>query len=152
MGPRGDARPAVVHAETVRTVVRAGAVVLLLLLSCAAAERRPDATSHPSFADVEHWSAAFDDPSRDAWQKPAEVVAALGLRPGMTVADLGAGTGYFSRHLSAAVGPEGTVLAADTEPNMVARPRERAEVDRTVNSVPILTSAGNPQLASHATD
>ena len=47
-----------------RTVVRAGAVVLLLLLSCAAAERRHDATSHHSFADVEHWSAAFDDPDR----------------------------------------------------------------------------------------
>jgi len=135
-----------------RIVLRAGAVVLLLLLSCAAAERRHDATSHHSFADVEHWSAVFDDPSRDAWQKPAEVVAALGLRPGMTVADLGAGTGYFSRHLSAAVGPEGTVLAADPEPSMVAHLRERAEAERTVNVVPILASADNPRLPAHATD
>src|SRR2546425_10110748 len=135
-----------------RTVVRAGAVVLLLLVSCAAAERRHDATSHHSFADVEQWSTVFDDPSRDVWQKPAEVVAALGLRSGMTVADLGAGTGYFSRHLSAAVGPEGTVLAADTEPNMVAHLRERAEAERTVNVVPILASADNPRLPAHATD
>lgn len=51
-----------------------------------------DATSHRSFADVEHWSSVFDDPKRAAWQKPAELVAALGLRTGMTVADLGAGT------------------------------------------------------------
>ncbi len=135
-----------------RIILRAGAVVLLLLVSCAAAERRHDATSHHSFADVEQWSTVFDDPSRDAWQKPAEVVAALGLHPGMTVADLGAGTGYFSRHLSAAVGPEGTVLAADTEPNMVARLRERAEAERTVNVVPILASADNPRLPAHATD
>src|SRR5205809_8053175 len=70
----------------------------------------------------------------------------------MTVADLGAGTGYFSRHLSAAVGPEGTVLAVDTEPNMVARLRERAEAERTVNVVPILASADNPRLPAHATD
>src|SRR2546426_7844822 len=68
----------------------------------------------------------------------------------MTVADLGAGTGYFSRHLSAAVGPEGTVLAADTEPNMVAHLRERAEAERTVNVVPILASADNPRLPAHA--
>jgi len=94
----------------------------------------------------------FDDPSRDAWQKPAEVVAALGLHPGMTVADLGAGTGYFSRHLSAAVGPEGTVLAADTEPNMVAHLRERAGSERTANVVPVLASADNPRLPAHATD
>jgi len=135
-----------------RIILRAGAVVLLLLVSCAAAERGHDATSHHSFADVEHWSTVFDDPSRDAWQKPAELAAALGLHPGMTVADLGAGTGYFSRHLSAAVGPEGTVLAVDTEPNMVARLRERAEAERTVNVVPILASADNPRLPAHATD
>jgi ubiquinone/menaquinone biosynthesis C-methylase UbiE len=135
-----------------RSVLRAGAVVLLLLLACAAAERRHDATSHHSFADIAHWSAVFDDPSRDAWQKPAEVVAALGLRPGMTVADLGAGTGYFSRHLSAAVGREGAVLAVDTEPNMVAHLRERAEAERTANVVPILASADNPRLPAHATD
>src|SRR5947207_2219642 len=54
-----------------RIVLRAGAIVLLLLLSCVAAERRHDATSHHSFADVEHWSTVFDDPSRDAWQKRA---------------------------------------------------------------------------------
>ena len=135
-----------------RSVLRAGAVVLLLLLACSAAERPHDATSHHSFADVAHWSAVFDDPSRDAWQKPAEVVAALGLRPGMTVADLGAGTGYFSRHLSAAVGREGAVLAVDTEPNMVAHLRERAEAERTANVVPILASADNPRLPAHATD
>src|SRR5262249_18819738 len=154
-GPRADPwrrAPRRSTRDPMRIVLRTSAVVLLLLLSCAAAERRHDATSHHSFADVAHWSAMFDDPSRDAWQKPAEVVAALGLRPGMTVADLGAGTGYFSRHLSAAGGPEGAVLAADTEPNMVAHLRERAEAERTPNVVPILASADNPRLPAHATD
>src|SRR5438552_18597200 len=135
-----------------RIILRAGAGVLLLPLPCAADGRRHRASSPHSFADGEHWSTVFDDPSGDAWQKPAELVAALGLHPGMTVGDLGAGTGYFSRHLSAAVGPEGTVLAVDTEPNMVARLRERAEAERTVNVVPILASADNPRLPAHATD
>jgi ubiquinone/menaquinone biosynthesis C-methylase UbiE len=105
-----------------------------------------DATSRHDFADVNHWRNVFDDPSRDAWQKPVEVVAALDLAPGSVVADLGAGTGYFSRHLSAAVGPTGTVLAVDPEPNLVTHLRSRAEGERTPNVVPILASRDNPRL------
>jgi predicted methyltransferase len=74
------------------------------------------ATSQRRFDDVEHWVRVFDDPARAAWQKPAEVVAALGLEPGMVVADVGAGTGYFMRLLATAVGPRGTVFAAEVEP------------------------------------
>jgi ubiquinone/menaquinone biosynthesis C-methylase UbiE len=117
------------------------------------ARRSPhDATSRRSFADVAHWKSVFDDPKRDEWQKPAEVVKALGLGPGMTVADLGAGTGYFSRYLSAAVGPSGTVLASDPEPNLVAHLRERAEKEGTPNVVPILGSFDNPRLPAGASD
>src|SRR5579884_3667071 len=50
---------------------------------------------------------------RDQWQHPAEILNALELRPGNTVADLGSGSGYFALKLSPAVGPEGTVLAID---------------------------------------
>jgi ubiquinone/menaquinone biosynthesis C-methylase UbiE len=117
-----------------------------------AAEPSHDATSHHSFADVEHWKSVFDDPSRAAWQKPDELVRALELRAGMTVVDLGAGTGYFSRFLSAAVGPGGTVLAVDPEPNMVARLRERAEGEKTDNVVPILASPDNPRIPAGSAD
>ena len=101
-----------------------GYVLLAAPLGRAASD---DATSHRSFADVEQWVAVFDDPARDAYQKPREVVRALRIRPGMRVADVGAGTGYFSRYLSAAVGAAGTVLAVDTEPELVRYLRERAE-------------------------
>lgn len=111
-----------------------------------------DATVKHSFDDVAHWVAVFDDPARDEWQKPREVVAALELRPGMTVADVGAGTGYFSRHLSAAVGAGGSVLAADTEPELVAYLRERAEREGTSNLVPILASPENPRLPAAGSD
>ena len=104
------------------------------------------ATTHRRFDDVEHWERVFDDPQRATWQKPAELVAALGLAPGMVVADVGAGTGYFSRFLAAAVGPSGTVLAADPEPNLVVHLRERAEREATANVVPVLIPRNHPGL------
>src|SRR5262245_48840955 len=130
--------------------------VLALAVLAADAETTPshhhDATVHHSFDDVDHWVRIFDDPERDAWQKPAEVVRALALAPGMTVADLGAGTGYFSRYLSAAVGDRGSVLAVDVEPNLVAHLRQRAEKEGTANLTPILGSADNPRLPTGSVD
>jgi SAM-dependent methyltransferase len=114
--------------------------------------------SKHDFADVEQWRRIFDDPARDAWQKPRELVAALGIRSGMWVADLGAGTGYFSRWLDAAVrarNPEaarGVVFAVDTEPNLVAHLRARAEEERTPSIVPVLASFDDPRLPPHALD
>jgi SAM-dependent methyltransferase len=110
------------------------------------------AVARHSFADVEHWKGVFDDPKRDEWQKPAQLVAALELRPGMRVADLGAGTGYFSRHLAAVVGEGGTVFAVDTEPNLVAYLRERSEKEGIANVIPILGSADNPRLPAGGSD
>ena len=117
------------------------------------ASQPPDhATAHHSFADVAKWTKVFDAPGRDEWQKPRELVEALKLRPGMHVADLGAGTGYFSRYLSAAVGSDGTVFAVDPEPNLIVHLRERAEQENTPNVVPILASADNPRLPVASTD
>jgi predicted methyltransferase len=111
-----------------------------------------DATVRHSFADVGHWTAVFDDPARDAWQRPHEVVAALGINAGMRVADVGAGTGYFSRYLSAAVGPTGTVLAVDTEPALITHLRQRAEQEQLANVVPVLASPDNPRLPAAGID
>jgi ubiquinone/menaquinone biosynthesis C-methylase UbiE len=128
-----------------------GALLLLAVASVAAAGPH-DATSHHDFADVGQWEKVFDDPARDAWQKPDEIVAALGIRTGYTVADIGAGTGYFSKRLAAAVGETGTVLSVDTEPNLVAHLRERAEHEKTPNVVPILASSDNPRLPARSCD
>ncbi len=72
------------------------------------------------FVDPSKYAERWNDPARDEWQKPAELVGLMGIEPGMTVADLGAGTGYMLPHLSAAVGPEGEVLALDVEDAMIA--------------------------------
>ena len=94
----------------------------------------------------------FDDPDRDRWQRPDLIVQALDLRPGMTVADLGAGTGYMSKHLFGAVGPEGTVFAIEPEPKLLAYLRERSEREKTANVIPVLGSAHDPRLPRAAVD
>lgn len=77
------------------------------------------------FHDAEKWAKVFDDPARDAWQKPADLVAALAIVPGSTVADVGAGTGYLAPHLARAVGPEGKVILLDVEASLVQHMDER---------------------------
>jgi ubiquinone/menaquinone biosynthesis C-methylase UbiE len=114
--------------------------------------RDDGATSHRRFDDVAHWSRVFDDPERDRWQKPDQIVAALRLSAGNAVADIGAGTGYFARRLSTAVGPTGTVFVVEVEPNLVAHLRDRAEKESTRNVTPVLASTDNPRLPHDSID
>jgi ubiquinone/menaquinone biosynthesis C-methylase UbiE len=97
------------------------------------------------FADPEEWAARFDSPERAEWQKPDEVIAALELTPAMQVADLGAGTGYFTVRLAKAV-PEGRVVANDVEPNMVRYIAERAQKEGLGNVVAVEGAADDPKL------
>ncbi|MCI0403173.1 MAG: methyltransferase domain-containing protein, partial [Acidobacteria bacterium] len=105
-----------------------------------------------SFADVERYRSIFESSERDAWQKPDELIRALGLQPGMMVADIGAGTGYFARRFAVNVGREGVVFASDLEPRMVVELRDRADSDGLVNLIPILSSADDPRLPDGLSD
>jgi SAM-dependent methyltransferase len=91
---------------------------------------------HRRFDDAEKWAKQFDDPARDAWQKPEEILDALHLQPASLVADIGAGTGYFSVRIARRV-PEGKVLAADVEPDMVRYLGARAEREHLANLTPV---------------
>ncbi len=110
------------------------------------------ATVDHSFADAEKWSEIFDDPARDEWQKPEALVAALELAPGSTVADIGAGTGYFNPHLSAAVGEGGKVIAVDIEQSLVDWMVKRSERDGTANVEPRLGGTDDPGLEAGEVD
>jgi arsenite methyltransferase len=88
--------------------------------------------AHGTYANAEQWSKRLDDSARDAWQRPDEVVRALALTPAMTVADVGAGTGYFAVRLARAV-PQGAVIATDIEPDMVRYLEERARREQLGN-------------------
>ena len=63
--------------------------------------------------------AAYLDPQRDEWNRPSEVIQAMEIQPGDTVCDLGAGSGYFTFRLAEAVGPTGSVLAHDIDPQAI---------------------------------
>jgi SAM-dependent methyltransferase len=104
------------------------------------------------FEHAEQWAKQFDDPARDGWQKPAEVVALLQIAPGATVADLGAGTGYFEPHLSRAVGERGHVLALDIEPDMVRYLRERGAREGWTNVEARVVPGDDPALPAGETD
>lgn len=78
------------------------------------------------FSDIEVWVKRFEDPARDAWQKPAEVVKTMNVKPGDVVADIGAGTGYITRHIAVAVAPGGKAIGLDIEQSMVDYMREDA--------------------------
>jgi len=111
-----------------------------------------DATVTHPFDDVERWTQVFDDPNRDTWQKPDQIPGVLGLKPGMAVADIGAGTGYFSRYFSDAVGPSGKVYAVDIEPKLVSYMRERAIREKTANVTVVLAAPDDPRLPVAALD
>lgn len=68
---------------------------------------------------------SYERAGRAEWQQPEAVIAALGLEPGQRVADVGAGSGYFTFRLAEAVGPEGRVYAVDVDEDMLALLRER---------------------------
>lgn len=97
------------------------------------------------FEHADDWVARFDDPGRDAWQKPDRVIAALALGAHDVVADVGAGTGYFAVRLARAL-PEGKVIASDVEPDMVRHLGERARTEGLANIVAVQGVADDPRL------
>ena len=96
--------------------------------------------------DLAAYLAKMESPDRAAWQKPDEVVAALGLADGAWVAEVGAGTGYFALRMARAVGAKGRVFAVDVEPRILEKLRERIEAERVENVTPVLGLGGAPLL------
>ena len=94
---------------------------------------------HGNPEDLDAYVAKMEDPSRDAWQKPDEVVRALGVSPGQTVGDVGAGPGDFSLRFARAVqGGHGRVFATDVEPRMLAALQKRLRASGLRNLTPVL--------------
>jgi predicted methyltransferase len=121
----------------------------VVLLACAAwvslAAAQAPSTHQHGFRDAERWARVFDDPKRDAWQMPAEVIRALELEPDDVVADIGAGTGYFTVRLAQAV-PEGRVYAVDIERDMVRYLADRVRRQKLENVRPIAGTPSDPRL------
>jgi predicted methyltransferase len=117
---------------------------LALLPAMRAAAQSPHTHQH-SFGDAEKWAHVFDDPRRDEWQRPHEVIQALALEPDALVADIGAGTGYFAARLASML-PKGRVFAVDVEPDMVKYLGERAKREGLKNLVAVSASSQDARL------
>ena len=124
-------------------------VLVLSLLAAASAAAQAPPTHRHSFGDAEKWAHVFDDPERDAWQKPHQVIQALGLRPDAVIADIGAGTGYFAVRFANMV-PAGKVYAVDVEADMVRYLAERAKKEKRPNLIAVKGAAGDPRLPEKA--
>lgn len=88
----------------------------------------------------------MNDPSRDAWQKPQGVVEKLSITPGARIADLGAGGGYFTWHLSKATGSRGTVYAVDIEESAINMIFKEMVSRGTPNVRPVRAESHDPRL------
>ena len=102
-------------------------------------------THQHSFGDAQKWAGVFDDPARDAWQKPHEVIQALALKPDAAVADIGAGTGYFAVRLAHML-DKGRVYAVDVEPQMVRYLGDRAKKEGIGNLYAIRSTSSDAHL------
>lgn len=134
MAPKHDG---ITSASVMRTLLPA----LLFLSACTTSSPH----HHRSFDDANAWAASFDDPARDAWQKPEEIIAALALPKNAVVADVGSATGYFSTRLARVV-PDGRVFGLDVESSMVEYLNARAEREELTNLTSRLAAFDDPKI------
>ena len=119
---------------------------IVVLTACAglAIAQAPHTHEH-AFDDADKWAEVFDDPKRDGWQKPHEVIQALALKPDAVVADIGAGTGYFSVRLAHML-PKSKVYAVDVEPDMVRHLAARAKREQLPNVIALQAAPDDAKL------
>jgi SAM-dependent methyltransferase len=120
--------------------------------------RTPDGIGKAYFgreiAGVMGWQAAawLEREEREQEERGSLLIEELQLRPGMVVADIGAGSGYYSRRIAPLLGARGRVLAVDVQPEMVALLRELASDARNGNIEPVLGAVDDVRLAPHSVD
>ena len=124
------------------------AVVLLLFVPACAQHQQ-----HRGPADLKEYIEILERPDRDKEQKPDEVIKALNLDRYMTIADLGAGSGYFTRKFVWAVQDKGMVYAVDIEPGMLKYNEEMVEHMHTpYNAKFVLAKPDDPLLPPKSVD
>lgn len=120
----------------------------------AAGQSRPMSMEemHRLHTDPKAYIALLEDPARDAYQKPHDVLTALGLKEGERIADIGAGAGYFSLRFARHVGAAGRVFAVDINPDMIVHLNQRVRDARLDNVRTILALPDDPLLPEASVD
>ena len=107
---------------------------------------------HKLHQDPKAYIALLEDPARDAYQKPHDVVMALNLKEGETVADIGAGSGYFAWRFTHHVGDKGKVYAVDIDPAMIVYMNRRFRDMQLKNIATVLAAPDDPLLMDASID
>ena len=130
-----------------------GLVWLALSPGVFAQHQPADHSQHRRPPDIKEYIESLERPDRDRDQQPARVVGALVLKPGMAVADLGAGSGYFTRRFVEAVGETGKVYVIDVEQELLTYTKESLErMHRPFTVEFILAQPDNPNLPMRSVD
>jgi len=138
-----------------RTVIACALLLAAWPLSPVAGQTQTPLTSeavHHLHHDSAAYIASLEDPTRDAWQKPHEVVEAMAIQEGESIADIGAGSGYFALRFAHHVGATGRVFAVDVEPAMVLHLNRRIRETGAWNVRTVLSDADDPLLAPASVD
>ncbi len=102
--------------------------------------------------DPQKFAARFEVESREVFAKRVEIVAELGLKPGMVIADVGAGTGLFTREFAAKLGRDGRVLAVDISKNFLEHIRRTTREKGLLNVETVLCSDDSTKLPQDSVD
>ena len=131
---------------------RAAALAAVFLVSCRAQPQQPHFPSaHRDVAPIVSDAFSTED-ARDRLGEAEQVMELAGVRPGMWVADVGAGEGYYTVRLARVVGAKGRVLAEDIMPSVTDQLLQRVERERLDNVAVRLGTADNPGLPAHTFD
>ena len=130
----------------VRAAIVFGSAVALSVPVVHGQAPRDQHEAHRLHGDPKAYIAALEDPKRDAYQKPHEVIEALGIKAGEVIADIGAGSGYFTVRLAHHVGPAGRIYGVDISPDMIRHLQERVRDMHLLNVSPILARPDDPLL------
>jgi ubiquinone/menaquinone biosynthesis C-methylase UbiE len=126
---------------------------LLVATLVAAGQARHPVSGRRIAGVMGHQGASWlERPEREAEEAPSKAIAALGIKPGQVVADIGAGSGYYSVRLARAVGPTGRVYATDIQPEMLALLKKRIEKDALSNVELVLGTESETRLPDGSVD
>ncbi len=112
----------------------------------------PAPPSHPTSTPYAGDLSIFEEPGRDQRLQIDRVMDLLHLKPGSTIADIGAGGGWFSVRAARRVGPKGRVIAEDINPKAIAYIQQRAQREHLANIVPLLGTPDDPKLTPDSLD
>jgi ubiquinone/menaquinone biosynthesis C-methylase UbiE len=121
-------------------------VVAAFFLARPAFSQAPGEHVHRLHGDPAAYIKALEDPARDAYQKPHEVIEALALKPGEIVADIGSGSGYFTLRMAHHIGATGHVYGVDVSADMIRHLNERIRDGGVLNASTILARPDDPLL------